>query len=420
MLSMMSSIGPLKPDRDGLLVRLGVFLLAGLCLSIPFCSPLAIQLNGILLSLVGIALAIGNRYRPTLALVTFSSPLWIAVLWALGSLSISRFGRAFDSYYLFLGVPLFLSQTRLWGSQLKSILGLFILATAAAFMITLIVAFSDYFRGLAPYTGRLTDLFFHEQLGFAVFDGHPTYFSLLACTSSLLLVFLFPERKWVCLVLIIFFTCFVTILMARITLLIQLALLLFFLYRNFAVTKRMRLLTMLVATVIFCVLYFTAIKTYDYPHRKLFQNFTSHWKRSAEPGLAITDWGVTTRFALWRSSWQLIRANFWTGVGDRSEKDALASQLKAQGQDFVAGLMLDSHNQYLSFLIVYGFLGTATLLGCQAYLIISSKSNPPYYLFIAIIALVACTEGLLLRILGVSHVAVVGSILFFWNRNSLK
>ncbi len=410
---MMFSIAPLKIEKKSSLQQWGLFFLAGLSASIPFCNAIAIKAAGIPLSLIAVALTVRSLAKPTLAGAAFSSPLWLGVLWALGTLSISRLGRVIDAYYLFLSVPLLLTQVRLRHDQVRSILGLFVLSTTLAFAITLAVATSNYLRGLTPYTGRLSDLFFHEQLGYAVFQGHPTYFSLLACTSTLILIFYFPKKKWESMMLIIFFTCFVAILMARITLIIQLALLLYFVYRNFAHTARMRLLALFIAAVGFTLVYFFTIKTYDYPHRRFFQNFAENWQRSGKPGLSETDWGVTTRFALWRASWQVISTRPWTGIGNQAEKEALSLQLRANGQEFVAGLMMDSHNQYLSFLLAYGLLGSAVLLVCQLYLLQKGRSNLPYLVFILVIALVACTEGILMRFMGVSHVAVIGSVLFF-------
>lgn len=385
--------------------------------ALPFFNITITQITGVYIALIAFYLLFRER-KISLEVMALGSLFFLTILWSFLHFDWRGLGRGLDAYYLLFTTALFLFLTRLESKKIRILFWAFILGTIAAYLLTLGVATFHFIKGITPLTGRLTDVFFHEQLGYLVLDAHPTYFSLYGCAATLLLAFVPSKRMWLNLLFVMFITVMITLLMARVTLLIQALLLAVFFGKTVFTSLKWRLILVPGVVLLFVVSYFKATQTYDYQHRKLFVDFKSSWERSKDPQLTITEWGIVTRFALWRASGEVIETNPWFGIKPKTEKEALAAQLKLNQQDYIASLEMDSHNFYLSALMAYGFIGGLILFASHIFLLWRSYFYTPFLLFILMIALVACTEGVFLRFVGTSFFAIIGSLLFFYKKSN--
>lgn len=383
--------------------------------ALPFANTLLSQIIGFTIAAVTIYLVSTERKGLNKFTLLFSILLTVGMLWSIIFLDVSALGRVIDHYYPLLVFALAF-QARRVDEKLGTLIWAFILGTTAAYLLTLGTACYHYFTGIMPWTGRLSDVFFHEQLGFIILEGHPTYFSLYGCTATVLIIYFFDSRKLLSFIFIGFFTIMIGLLFARMTMILQIVLLLLFIYRNIAASLKLKLILIPIMIAAIFVGYRGLTYVYDYPHRQMFQELETAWQRSAQPNLNETDWGIITRLALWRAGAEVALAHPIFGVGPAKEKQVVADRLVEKNQEFVAGLDLDPHNQYLAFLISYGSLGTLLIIGAQLLLLYKARRNTPYVVFILMMAVAGLTESLMLRYFGVSLFAVVGAMLFFNHR----
>ncbi|MCZ8215423.1 MAG: O-antigen ligase family protein [Cyclobacteriaceae bacterium] len=397
-------------------INIGIVALALQVGALPFFNITITQITGVTIALVSFYILFKER-QISLEVAGLGSIFILSLLWSFIHFDWRGLGRGLDAYYLLFTTPLFISLIKLSSTKIRILLWNFILGTIASYILTLSTAIFYYYSDIMPITGRLTDIFFHEQLGYVILNAHPTYYSLYGCIATLLITFFPSERMWQNLLSVIFITLVISLLMARITLVIQSFLLILFFGRLVLTSLKWRLIVLPLVFLSFIIFYFKTTEIYDYQHRRIFVDFNSSWERSKEPNLTITEWGIVTRFALWRASWEVIEKSPWFGIKPRTEKDALSTQLRLNQQDYIASLKMDSHNYYLSALIAYGFVGVLLLIVAQLLLLWRLGFYAPYLIFTLMIAFVACTEGVFLRFVGTSLFAVIGSLLFFYKKN---
>ncbi len=66
---------------------------------------------------------------------------------------------------------------------------------------------------------------------------------------------------------------------------------------------------------------------------------------------------LVTRVSIWKSAWELAIQELPFGVGSADGKPELVKYFKKTNQKFLAEYEFPTHNQYLDFLLKYGFLG---------------------------------------------------------------
>lgn len=123
---------------------------------------------------------------------------------------------------------------------------------------------------------------------------------------------------------------------------------------------------------------------------------------------------VPQRFEVWRISLMQIREHplFGTGTGD--VKDAFGQKL--ENEDSPAnGILVRSHNQYLSFAIAFGWIGLAVCLFSLLFPPIAKrkKTNGLYLAFLLIFLLSMLTDDPLERQDGVTLFAFFNSLFLF-------
>lgn len=71
---------------------------------------------------------------------------------------------------------------------------------------------------------------------------------------------------------------------------------------------------------------------------------------------------LVTRVSIWKSAWELAVQELPFGVGSADGKPELVNYFKKTNQKFLAKYEFPTHNQYLDFLLKYGYLGILIVL----------------------------------------------------------
>ncbi|HEX6172000.1 MAG TPA: O-antigen ligase family protein [Chitinophagaceae bacterium] len=318
----------------------------------------------------------------------------------------------FEKTLPFLLFPIMISATTISSQDLKMVFAAFIFAVLLSYSLSLVAAIYHYFNSI-PRWGRPSDFFFHEQFTAGLFDIHPTYYSLLGCLATLILFQV--TTKWYRFLIVLILTIFIILINARITILIQILLIISFLVKYFHQGFTLRKLA-LIAGIGVIILVFVQVTNsiYDYPHRKILVDIKGSWDRSYAPDISDGDGGLVTRFAIWRSATQVIKDHPVFGIGLDNEKQALATKFKEGNVPYLIQNSINAHNQLLSYLIAFGLIGCTLLsllfviLAKDAY----SKRCWPYFEFLVIFVIVSMTESIFNRGHGIAIFAFFNSLLF--------
>lgn len=120
------------------------------------------------------------------------------------------------------------------------------------------------------------------------------------------------------------------------------------------------------------------------------------------------------RLAILKASEEIIRKNFFFGVGTGDVKDALLAQYEADSLDQVLTLKLNAHNQFIQTFIALGVLGMILLLAMfvvPAYLAFRQGSCI-YFAFLFITGISMVFESMLETQAGVIFYAFFNTLLF--------
>lgn len=307
--------------------------------------------------------------------------------------------------------PLMISSTRIDHQKLKLILTSFTYALIGSYLLSLVAAVYNFYNTI-PRWGRPSDFFFHEQFTSGLFDIHPTYYSLMGCLATLF-AFQF-STKWHRFLIVLILTIFIILINARITILIQLLLILSFLLKYLYYGFTLRKLALTAAIVLFITGFIQITNSiYDYPHRKMLLDLRASWARSYASDISEGDGGLVTRFAIWRGAIAVIKNNPLLGIGLDREKEALSQEFRKNNVTYLIQVPNNAHNQLLSYLISTGLVGVI-LLSFFFLIILKnaySKKCWFYFEFLAIFFIVSMTESIFSRDLGVSIFAYFNTLL---------
>lgn len=333
-------------------------------------------------------------------------------LWFIKSIVETGSFSYFEKTLPLLAFPLMMSSTSSDKTKLKSVYLFFAYGVLTSYTLSMVAAIYNYFYSIPPW-GRPSDFFFHEQFTKGLFDIHPTYYGLLGVIATLCLLNI--ASRWYHYLLILTLTVFLVLINARIILFVQIALVVYSLVKFFLKGITWHKVALLTAIVIaFFVLIQVANSVYDYQHRKMLLNVKTSWERSFAKDINDGDGGLVTRFAIWRAAFEVIRENPVLGVGLDFEKEALASVFRKTEVPWLVDNFNNSHNQFLSFLISFGLIGTVLIVAYFVVLLRHAykKRSWIYFEFMAIIVIVCLTESIFNRGLGIAIFAFFNSLFF--------
>lgn len=302
----------------------------------------------------------------------------------------------------FLFFPFMIALTRIDRERFRLIFQSYVLAIVLSYLITLSAAVANYLYE-PPQWGRASDFFFHVQLSNAAFGMHPTYYGLMGCLATFFTFSFF--RKAYKYLIILFLTIFIFLLDARITIAVQCSIVIFFLAA--LCYKKSKILS-IVAVLSLVALLGIGLRlinsVYDYPHRSLAIDLDASWRRSFAQDISDADGGVIPRLAIWRNAVEVIRENPWFGVGNGMEVPVLLEHYTKNDVPFLILKQYNAHNQFLSFLITFGIVGTALIAVYFIWFLARAFAGRKWlYLWFVLIVVIAClTESILYRLQGVS------------------
>lgn len=130
--------------------------------------------------------------------------------------------------------------------------------------------------------------------------------------------------------------------------------------------------------------------------------------------------GITGRLAMWISAKDVIKNNFWLGVGTGDIDDELIAEYHKK--DFRVGYFwkYNAHNQYIQTFLGQGFIGFIILL-CLFLIPLIQGIKEKNYLYLSFCFLffgLCFTETTLTNLKGVSFFAFVNSLLIFHSFNN--
>lgn len=158
-----------------------------------------------------------------------------------------------------------------------------------------------------------------------------------------------------------FFVLFVNTRMALFQTLLGLAIV-FFLeaYRKYSFKKILIIFSIILFTI-FGILYFF-VKKNPYMKEKYstitfaYMDKVGKLDEIKDPQIVVFN-SLVTRVSIWKSAWELSIKNLPFGVGSSDGKPELIKYFKKTNQKFLAKYEFPTHNQYLDFLLKFGFLG---------------------------------------------------------------
>ncbi len=336
----------------------------------------------------------------------------IHFLWFVQSIVETKSTSYLEKNLPFLLFPLMISSVPIDKQKLKIVLAGFIYAVFLSYSLSLIAAIYHYFYSI-PRWGRASDFFFHEQFTTGLFDIHPTYYSCLGCLATLF-VFQFTT-KWYRFVIVLILTIFIILINARISIFIQILLIISFLLKYFYQGFTFRKLGLIAGIICFIVIFIQVTNSiYDYPHRKMLVDIKSSWNRSYASDISDGDGGLVTRFAIWRGAAEVIKGNFLFGVGLPNEKEYLAREFKKKDVPFLIQNWNNAHNQVLSYLISVGLIGCIFLSSVFFILVKEAYSKRCwfYFEFLGIFFIMCMTESIFNRLHGIAIFAFFNALIF--------
>ncbi len=262
-------------------------------------------------------------------------------------------------------------------------------------------------------TGNM-DMLLYEKFSFFIHTSYFSMYILLAIT----IVFVLIEKNlvkrkilWVLLGLFFFISLFFIASKTGIITGVFFLLLFFFFDRNYLKKIWKKLLVMVVLGALF---FFVGIKNYRI--RQIFVQ--SYDIQNISPNSAGS---FSVRILIWEAAEDIIKENFWTGVGTGDVHQTLVKQYREKGFSGALQHRFNAHNQYLSTFVGLGIFGFLLLLCLLFYgfNMARKKKNLLLFFFMLDVSINFLTESMLNRQAGVLFFAFFFSLLMANNLKTL-
>ena len=142
----------------------------------------------------------------------------------------------------------------------------------------------------------------------------------------------------------------------------------------------------------------------------------SSFKSDNEQNATALPDGRTARIKIWTSGLEVVKNNWWIGVGTGDSQAALQSSYTKNNYRFAFYNNCNAHNQYLQETIAFGIPGLVIFLLCIAvpfFYLLYSKVNSLYLVFLLLFAFVCLSESVLQLNKGIIWYSFFNSLLAF-------
>lgn len=273
----------------------------------------------------------------------------------------------------FLVFPfLVFTYTKACKENIFSYLRVFIYGTVANALFCFGWASYCYFKPvLVTLYGIPYDLgasnFYYNQLSFFF---HPSYSALYCIFALISLVYMWSKGqlkmnwKWVA---IIFLLVLFVLLLSSKAGWIGLSLFIIYFFIRLAKEKRAVMALLMLGTVvglfIFLNIYFTPRFVKRIPELSTITHLIEDGAKTDSTARTGAD-GSVSRIMVWKAAIDIIRSNFWIGVGTGDAKDKMLEKYKEKDMKAALESKLNSHNQFLNTFIALGVTGFIVLSLC--------------------------------------------------------
>ncbi len=336
-----------------------------------------------------------------------------------------KFGyETIETKLSFLIFPLVLSPyVQICKDNLNKYLKLFIYGAIVNAVVCFVWATYSYFKpvyfildGIAYDIG--TNNFYYNQLSLFM---HPSYIAMYSVFALMSLVHLVNagelKLNWKWIAAIFLLIVFILLLSSKAG---WISLFLFVLYfcRRLVIKKRTIFALLMVGFLIglFSLLniYFTPRFSSRIPQLSVISETLRESNDKNKKTETSID-GSRSRILVWKAAVEIIKNNFWIGVGTGDAKDKMLEKYIEKEMTYEYKYKLNSHNQYLNTFIAIGVVGFTTLVLCfmvPFYFAYKEKT----FLFVAFIIIVGLNflfESMLETQAGVIFYAFFNSLLCF-------
>jgi O-antigen ligase len=296
------------------------------------------------------------------------------------------FLKNLESYWSFLLLPLaFWLQQGNQKEQLKYALNGLVFGC----VITLIICYINAFYEIIVYNEPISYFLRWRHLGHEftqIADTHPAYLGLFICLSTYYLLFENNYfNKQIKIIILLVFSLGMFQLVSRMALFIYiLVFVLYFILKIVKLKKGKVFFLILIALITSLIFSFGS----DYLRNRIFSS---------------ESYAKDSRFERLKVSYELFKEHPLIGIGFDKIDEKRIDKYSKYGYNLAAKKKYNTHNQFLEYLSINGFLGGVTYLGVFIFLIVYAIREKEYlFLFILVTFFLAnITESMLVRIKGI-------------------
>ncbi len=254
----------------------------------------------------------------------------------------------------FLAFPYFFFLYKMKDSTVKRMLIAFVSGCFFSLVVCLVRAVYVYFS-----SGE--DEFFYNKFSILI---HAGYFSMYMLFCILIVMFAYPKwfgkDKWVGIIsyfLVLAFLGGIFLCASKIGYLTAVLVLIIAPIIKFK--HRLNLKIFIISSVLLLAVFFTLLKVFPKPFERLNNVFTT---LSSENIDKTSGESTAVRLLIWKESREIIKENFWLGVGTGDANDVLQERYRKNGLTGALEHNLNTHNQYFQTAIALGIVGLLIML----------------------------------------------------------
>ncbi len=286
----------------------------------------------------------------------------------------TKFGHeTIETKLSFIIFPLvFSSYTEICKENINKYLKLFIYGSIVNALICFIWATYSYLKPVYYFLDGIgydlgANYFYYTQLSLFL---HPSYIAMYSVFALISLVYLVSKGElklnWKWAVAIFLLVVFILLLSSKAG---WISLVLFFVYffRWLMIKKRTVFALLIIGFLIglFSILniYLTPSFSARIPHLTVITTTLKGLNYENKKTETNSD-GSRSRILVWKAATEIIKNNFWVGVGTGDAKDKMMEKYIEKGMTYEYENKLNSHNQYLNTFIALGVVGFIALFLC--------------------------------------------------------
>jgi len=297
------------------------------------------------------------------------------------------------------------------------------------FFSVFLVFFVSFFIFKQIEIDNITTTVYKLNSLFATEIIHPSYLTIYMIFSLLILYELDfkNHNKYLIFGLMLLLLTFIVLLSSKLVLIIAIyfSLKLFFKFNKLQFYNKLSIISILSLTLLIFIIFPSKVKQdINNYYNLLFKKQKAvdiYTYKKMEVGTPTAYWNKVNRIIIWRNSIDVIKENLPFGVGTGDYIDALNKMYKKNNESHhLYERNLNSHNQFLDFLIKYGIVGFLIFSIMLAKLLFEgvTQNNKNKIIFIAVFFFFAIGENYMSRQWGVVFFSIILPLVYINNKQS--